>query len=249
MAYHQKAAKIRQFIRLYTTQSVLTHLLRHLHEPPRPIEQGPSMPWIICLALEWTIELTPVLKAKEATEQNVYKVLQMLWELQNSALDLDSPDFMVQIRKMLITQTRFQEEKHNRFLFLYRFIAILSLQNGRQWLSKDFEDQACISLEKFLILSTWLLVRFSFINNHFVKYETIINELYPAFTVDEIALFLKIVGGTLPQLKNTILSARPSSRKLYQSEYFEEPVLISRPVILLNDGISTMDFPDFARHF
>lgn len=197
------------------------------------------MPWISCLALEWAIELTPNPKAKAASEQCVNRVLQMLWELQNSALELDSPDFAVQIRKMLVSQIRFQANKNSRFIFLFRFIAILSLQNGKQTLSQSFESQTGMSLEKFLNLSTWLLVHFTFKNNYFLKYETLINELYPANSVEDISHFLKMVGGTLPQLQISIQSVRPVTRLLYQSEYFEEPVLIARPVILFNDGIST----------
>lgn len=239
MAYHKKAAKIRRQICLYTTSSVIKHLIRFLHKPPRPIADGVSMPWLICLAFEWAIELTPEHYAREATETCVREILQMLWELQNSAVDNDSPNFMLEVRKILISQTRFQQERNKQFIFLCRFSAILSLQNGNKWLSAEFEKQTSLSLDKFLVLSTWLFEQLSMRNNHFVIYEDIITELYPAFTVDDIAKFLKMVGGTLSELKAKILEVRPSSREIRQSEYFEEPALISRPAILFNDGVST----------
>lgn len=240
MNYQTEAAAIRKKLSSYTTPSVVEHLLTNLHQPQWPISQDIQVPWIYCLTLEWVLEIKARPNAIEASARCVNKIINRVWNLQNSALKLNgSDDPIIEIRRMLIPQTRFQQDHKDRLIFLYRFIAIIELQSGKKTLCDQFEKQAGVSLAEFLLFATWLWVKLPFSNQYFVSYETVINELCPVLTPFKVIHLLKLIGGTISELQDIIQHVRPSERVLNPSEYFDEPALVVKPVFLLEKGIST----------
>lgn len=240
MSYQTEAAAIRKKLSSYTTYSLVRHLLANLHQPQGKVPNGIQVPWIHCLTLEWTLEIDERPNAVEASAKCVGAILNRVWALQNSALTLDRvEDPMMEIRRMLIPQARFQQEQKSHLIFLFRFIAIIELQAGKKTLRSQFEHKAGISLDKFLLFASWLWISLPFSKQYFVSYETLINQLYPALQPFEIIHLLKLVGGTIPEIKKVIQTIRPTTRHLNPSEYFDEPALVVKPVFLLGDGIST----------
>ena len=240
MTFSDKAKLIRLRMQNYTTSSVVNECLNALHDK-RPVEhEGLRRPWVYCLILEWALELKPILNAKDASAENVRSLAQSLWDIQSDAVRLTSGQgYQAPLRKMLIPQIRFQTPYIERLFFLSRFAAMLLKQGSSQAPQNDFESIIGVDLDKFFVFALWLQINFTQTNAIFINYETILIQLYPYFTLNELIKLLKAVGGTLPELVFLTKQSKILNRVVHPSEYFDEPFLINKPVIVLPNGIST----------
>ena len=236
--YAYAATRIVRELSRYNTNSVLTLLLRQLHlSQPRKSKTIP-MPWLLCRAMEIALEIQPAAGAPDIPVNKLDKVLTRLWDLQDIAFKCGHENLIFMIRRIIVYQNRFNAPKIEQLHFMERFYSILLMQQGKSTLSNDFEIATGLSFDKFIALSTWTMLQLLGEKLIFVKYEKILIEFAPSISPAEIALFLSLVGGTLAMHKTIVRTARPANRTLHASEYFEEPIQTSRPLILFNDGFS-----------
>lgn len=240
MDFHKKSQRIRNKIKRYSTESIVERCLAALHDHTPVGHEAERRPWIYCLLLDWAIELAPVSEPLTATQSNVRNIAQDLWDLSFDATNITAGSgYRAPLRKMFIPQLRFQVHHNVRAFFLFRFGSMLLDHMNNRAPAEDFKGITGFSLERFFVFALWLQVFLSQMQTPFISYATILVKLYPYFTIHEIANLLKLVGGTVPELTITVNSLRNSERNIHASEYFDEPLLINRPVILLADGIST----------
>lgn len=242
MSFHAEATRIRNNIRRYTTHSFVSGLLDVLHrmKARRSINNGiPQMPWIPCLAFEWAFELVPYKTAVDANSDDVHAILQQIWELQNYAYDFNTIAPDLALRRLVISQNRFQVAPEERTRFLYRFVDMLNMRQRSKVPKQSFEKNYGIDLETFFYISVYLLIRFSYESVTAVRYETLVHDFGLHISIPRLTTALHLIGATPGEIAGLIRQKRQPDRELRCSEYSEEPVLVEKPLILLEDCITT----------
>jgi|GEM_PF-1455766 len=240
MSYSDKASKIRSKITQYNTISVVNLLLNRLHVKHSGFDIPNSRSWISCLMLEWTLELGIIVNAKDANEKGVHKILNDIWTLQDQALNLvDNKNPFFAMRKFLIPQLRFQISQDSHSSFLTRFSLLIRHGRYKGYFDEKFMEETKVSLDDFLTISLFLESLFKDQNLSLVKYSDLITYLHPSIDLDSIIRVINLLGSNLDGLRDICVDRRNRLNGLKPSEYFLEPALISKPLILLKDGIST----------
>lgn len=237
--YAEAAQSIRDELRKYTTFSIFEIVLKTLHEPKRRGMYKWWLPWLLCQILEIAFELSPSKYAKAATQSAINRIVQKLFDLQDLAFKSDHKDQLINFRKIIVHQSRFDQPLERHAIFMDRFYSILFMQDGQQSFNKTFQNETGLSLEKFALLSSYVLNKVIDNDTVFVAYGDFVSELCAGFDVADVAKFIRLLGGTIGELQQLVKDVRKQGRELHASEYFEEPVLISKPIIIFEDGIST----------
>ncbi|CAM3260879.1 hypothetical protein [Vibrio diazotrophicus] len=243
MSFSKDAHKIRNSITRYTKESVVQHLLTRLHTvyPDEPKALG--RPWIVCLMLEWTLELEPIHGAIPANEKDVWNILNKIWELQGKATKFaDEDNVWLSLRAFLLTQLRFQTNQIVHNYFLVRLFSIMCNEGASRSFRDSFQAQTDIDLEDFFVLSVFFFSIFYSSKKPVIKYEEFLPKLSPAYPVAVIKQYLSLVGANFEQLQQLMKRRRGETRgdgDVRAEEYFSEPLLLEKPILILPEGIST----------
>ncbi|WP_332400483.1 hypothetical protein [Vibrio metschnikovii] len=235
MSYDQAASKIRQRIRYFTTESFVLCILSRLHKE-HEMGEAFKRPWVLCLAIDWALELDPIKGAKEATQKDVQPILQSMWELQGKAMGIEKErDIWLPLRAFLLSQLRFQVPQITHSFFLLRLYTIMSQLGFKQSFTEDFKKATGVDLDEFFLFAIWIVNHFSDTKNKNLTLGQILVNFHPALTIETISKILKLVGSSIPGLKAL---AQPLPLPLRPETYFYEPLLIKKPLILLDMYVS-----------
>ncbi|WP_105253317.1 GapS1 family protein [Pseudoalteromonas sp. T1lg75] len=235
MSYATAAGKIRQKIRHFTTDSFVTCILSRLHQKS---DRGEAYKrsWILCLAIDWALELEPVKGAKLATQKDVQGILQAMWELQGKAMGIEQErDIWLSLRAFMLSQLRFQVPRITHSFFLLRLHTIMFQQGYKQAFIDDFNKATGVNLEEFFLFALWVDLKLTQEGVSELSLSQIISSLYPAFSISSISRILKLVGSPICNLKKL---ARPLPTPLKPETYFYEPLLINKPLILTDKSVT-----------
>ncbi|WP_455168461.1 GapS1 family protein [Alkalimarinus alittae] len=239
MAFNKKADEIRIQIQRYTTESLVNELLIKLHTKHENESKGYGMPWVLCLMLDWTLELTPQKNASPATDEDVYRILNKIWALQDNAMKLaTSQNTYLTLRPFLLSQLMFQKDQIAHLFFMVRLFSIMCDKNSSSFFNDKFKEITGLELREYFVFAWYLNSVFINQSASYIPYSELIIKLYPAFSLEKISKLLKLVGATPDQLKNEIQLWR-SQNPLKPAEYFTEPLTIKSPILLLPNGFST----------
>lgn len=227
----------------YTKNSIVKHLLVRLHtvnsEKPNTIQT----PWVACLMLEWTLELEPNQSAKPASEKDVWRILNRIWKLQVKAIRFsDEDDIQLPIRAFLLSQLRFQSNQLVHNYFLVRLFSIMCKEGASRSFQDNFKTQTEIDLKDFFVLSVYFFSIFFASDKPVIKYEEFLPKLLPAYDVTLIKKYLSLVGANYAQLQQLMRQRKEKIRiegHIREEEYFSEPMLLEKPILILSNGIST----------
>lgn len=237
--YAEAAHKIRAELAKFATSSVIELVIRMLHEKPEWGTRHIPMPWLLCQILEIAFEITPGKYAKPATLSGINRIAQKLFDLQDIAFKSNHRDLMIDFRRIIVSQFRFSGSLARHAVFMDRFYSILFMQDGKKSFNRAFQKETGLSLETFALLSSYLMAKTIDEQKVFVYFEEIVSDLFGGVELKDIARFLRLIGGTIEELQLLVKEVRNQGRVFHASETFEEPVLISKPVILFSDGIAT----------
>ena len=244
MSFSRDAHKIRNSITRYTKESVVQHLLTRLHTVYPDEPQAIGRPWIVCLMLEWTLELEPIEGAIPANEKDIWNILNKLWVLQGKALKFaDEDNVWLSLRAFLLSQLRFQTNQIVHNYFLVRLFSIMCNDGASRSFRDNFKAQTDIDLEDFFVLSVFFFSIFYSSNKPVIKYEEFLPKLSPAYPVFLIKQYLSLVGANFEQLQKLMKQRRRKTRgdgDVRAEEYFSEPLLLEKPILILPEGISTV---------
>lgn len=233
MGYIQKAERIRNKIKRYTTESVIVNLLNRLHQ--KVDNELLKTPWVTFLAMDWALELTPNINARNATQDDIQTILQEIWGLQSLALNIKKESGVrLPLRSFFISQLRFQIPKENKLVFLVRLLFVLTNYGNSQFFHDRFKTCTNVELDDFILFSLWLDHCFSQCNIKSLSYQQLVIHLYPSFTLENIASMMKLVGGSIIEMKEM---AQNRAKPLKPEGYFAEPLLVEKPLLLLPDAI------------
>ncbi|HDO1344325.1 TPA: hypothetical protein P2Q91_003510 [Aeromonas veronii] len=239
MSYLHDVERIRGKIKRYKTESVVTHLLNRLHASSAQNNKAYDRAWISCLMLDWVLEVEPSINAVDASEHDVYKILNEIWELQSKASNIDgSENVFLTIRSFLIKQLRFQENQNIHVTFLVRLYSMVCAKNTSNFFEAEFKKATGVSLEKFFVFALFLLVLFKDKKLLFLTYTQLIVKLHPFYSIFEIDAMIHALGANLYSAREFIQAKRNNSGPIKASDYHAEPFVIERPLICLDKGIS-----------
>ncbi|TDM54071.1 hypothetical protein [Aliivibrio fischeri] len=240
MVFDDDVIKIRRGLARYTTGSVVTLLLKRLHADYADQPRAYARPWVTCLLLEWAFEVKPNKGAVEATSDDVYKLLNKVWELQSLALSIEATDRpWLPLRSFMLTQLRFQQSQQIHIHFLARLYAIMCKMDQSTILDVSFEKDTGIKLYDFFVISGILISFFLKKNSVLLKYSDLLVMLHPAYSIDTIIRVLSVLGGNEREIKSYYEDFRENYGKVRKEEYFAEPKLLKFPLFLLPEGLST----------
>lgn len=237
--YAEAAKEIRKELAKFTTVSVIQIVINKLHEDQPWGVHAIPLPWLLCQVLEIAFEITPKKHAKKATHSGINLIVQKLFDLQDIAYKSNHQNVLIDFRKIIVQQSRFHGQLSRHTIFMDRFYSILFMQDGKQRFNMAFQQETGLSLEAFAFLSSYLMAKTIDGDKKFISFEEIVSDIYCVVELEDIAQFIRLIGGTIEELQQIVKEVRKPGRALHASEYFEEPVLVSKPIIIFGDGIST----------
>lgn len=239
MSYLHDAEKIRNKIKRYNTESVVTHLLNRLHSSSSQHNKAYDRAWISCFMLDWALELEPNINAVDASEHDVYKILNEIWSLQSKASTIDGAEnIFLTIRSFLIKQLRFQEDQRIHIIFLVRLYSMVCAENTSNFFEEEFKKVTGVSLEKFFVFALFLLILFKDRTQLLLTYTQLVVKLHPFYSIFEIDAMIHALGANLYSAREFIKDRRSKAGPIKASDYHAEPFVIERPLICLDKGIS-----------
>lgn len=205
----------------------------------RKIDSGESieMPWIQYLLLDYLYITGKYADAREINERELTKVENMIWNLQNAALKINSDsDFHLKIRKILI-----QQEPYNKHSIFYRFELLRLFKLFQDPKLKEpveyFAKQNGVSVFEFLELAVYFSIVFER-KPYAVSYSQIISDLQPSMDLRKIITVINLISisteqylAMLKESKNYVLS---------RSRYYCDPVQLKSPIMLLKDTMNVI---------
>jgi len=240
MSFEVKANIIREEIKSYTQESLVSYFIRYLHYKPDNENNAERRPWIAFLALEWALELTPCRNPEVATDKQAHQILEDIWNIQSEASDItNNKNFRIVLRKMIIPQLRFQTHHIQHLFFLFRFYSMLMQPSASSVPKEDFNRITGIKFERFLLFSALLQMVFTWNQSPVIKFQELVEYMCPYFSFEELRDLLNLVGGNIYEIESLIKKNRSEKRIIKRDEYFEEPFLIQKPVLIIPDGITT----------
>ncbi|EPW6542201.1 GapS1 family protein [Vibrio vulnificus] len=242
MSFEQEAYRIRRSIQRYTTESVVQHLLSRLHTDfGKGADQARSAPWVTCLALDWTLELEPESYATKASKEDVGRILNKIWSLQSVASNLDEAEnIWLSLRAFLLPQLLFQQDQRLHLYFFTRLYTIMCSEGASASFKNNFKQEVGVELQDFFVFSLHFAAMFLEKSSSFISYSDLVCRLHPAFDIDAIRKMLKALGANPRGMRQIAQEQRAKRGELRAVEYFSEPMLISRPLLLLTNGVSSV---------
>lgn len=236
MNYSLKARRIRRSLAVYDKHSLLVIIFRHLNYSSGEVsEEAGRYPWLCCLLIEWTFQVSSYDKTKNASYNDFNDLLKKMIDLQSDAVDFrDNQNIDLSMRKMIVSQLAYQIPLAAHLQSLIRSYVLLVGGKYRQYHEEKFLGAVGISLKVYMELSIWLLGRVV-VSRGNISFKSILMELNPSYSIEEIALFLRSVGGSPIYFHDLLQKHKDYSVSV--DAYFDEPRFKSKPLIFNGDNI------------
>lgn len=242
MSFDKKVFQIRNSIQRFSKISIIENLIQRLHSQDKNQPQAYMRQWIVCLMLEWTLELESNKSTKKATQRDVQKLLDKLWMVSSDALDLSkSNNVWLTMRIMLLQQLRFQTNQSENIYFLARLYILMCDKSSSSYFKEEFRKHTECELDEFFVFAFFLDLIFKDNEKPYYSYSKLIPVLVPGFSYEFVKKALRSIGSDLNSLQKFLMDIRHQSNTEHASreEYFAEPKLLLKPIIFLPEGLCT----------
>jgi len=234
--YFHKARLLRDGLRRFTKNSLITHSMNYLRESEKKDLSIPRLPFLALIILEWTLQIEERSQAKNASYEDYLKFIDQLFKLPDKSNSrLIEKDLNLALRRILLPQIWNQRHTSQNLFMLARLYSFFSSSESFSALSKQFKQENNITLEDFFSLSIWLISRTSEANNNIIPYQRIIIELYPSFSLEVIKSFFSIVGSNINKLTEKLKINRDKSITI--DHFYTDSPLFNSPLIYLENEI------------
>lgn len=239
MSFSTSAEKIRHSLKKYTKNSIIHGEIRRLSKPTsESVEETKKMPWLSFLLIEWLYQVEEASDAIDATDKDLYNILNSMYKLQNEASNFkDSVNIYLALRRMLLGQLWCQLTPLHHHFTLIRLYSLMIIDGKTPYFEKTFKKITEIELFDFFQLSLWL----SFASVHqkgIIKYEQILKEFYPKYTTHYLAKILKLVSGGSAKLREVMSTVK--TPKISPERYFASPKLLDVPFFKFEDRLGSL---------
>lgn len=252
MSFSSKALVIRNSLRRYTKSSIINEEIKRLSSTSREeLHEAKKMPWLSFLLIEWLYQVEECKYATDATSQDVYNILNKMYQLQSDASNFkDGVSLHLALRRMLLSQLWCQLNPLQHQFSIIRLYSLLIIKGKTPYFESSFKKFTGVELFDFFQFSVWL----SFASVHqkgIIKIEQIITNFHPKYSLGYIAKVVALVSGGPSKISkvmnNGVLPTISAER------YFAQPKLLEVPFFKfenklgsLHNSISCKGLADFV---
>lgn len=233
-SFADQAGKIRNDLKRYKKDSVINQIVEHLNAPTSSsLDELRKMPWISFLLIEWLYQVDEEKSAKGATIKDVIKIMNKIYALQAPALRLyDGVQAMLAIRKLLIGQLWVQSHPLQYQFFLIRMYALLGESAPSKAFDETFRNETDMGIKDFFAISLWTTIAFTK-ERHAIKYEDIIHNLHPHYSVDTLVKYFRLIGAGRSRLAETMMETKDGN--ISAESYFSDTKLLKMPILFYTE--------------
>jgi len=240
MSFSNKAVKIRNNLKKYKKESIILSEIKRL---AKPVEEGyqeaQKMPWLSFLLIEWLFQVEESPSAVDATEKDVYNILNSMYGLQDSASNFTKGvNLDLALRRMLLSQLACQKSTLYHQFTLIRLYSLMIVKGKTPYFENKFKTATGVSLKDFFQISLWLILA-SLLQKGIIRYDQVLKELYPQYSIETISLTLRLLAGGMSEL-GIVMSEKYTDNYISHERYFAAPQLLKVPFFKFKDSIGSL---------
>jgi hypothetical protein len=239
MSFSSKANVIRKKLRKFTKHSIVNEEIKRLSKPvTESYHEAQKMPWLSFLLMEWLYQVEEFPHAVDATRKDVYDILNSMYKLQDSASNFkDGVSLNLALRRMLLGQLWCQLNPLYHQFTIIRLYSLTIIKGKTPYFEKSFKKFTGIELFDFFQFALWLSFA-SVQQKGIIKFEQLIKDFYPKYSVEYIAKIITLISGgpsKMTQVMGSIASANISSER-----YFAQPKLLDVPFFRFENRLGSL---------
>lgn len=239
MSFSTNAENIRRSLKKYTKNSIIHGEIKRLSKSTsNGFEETKKMPWLSFLLIEWLYQIEEASYAIDATDKDLYNILNSMYKLQDEASNFkDDVNLHLALRRMLLGQLWCQLNPLYHQFTLIRLYSLMIIDGKTPYFKKTFKKITGIELFDFFQVSLWLSFA-SVQQKGIIKYDQILKEFYPKYSTHYLATILKLVSGGPAKL--TKVMSEVKSPKISNERYFATPKLLDVPFFKFEDRLGSL---------
>ena len=239
MSFSSKADLIRKKLRKFTKHSIINEEIARLSKPvSESYHKAQKMPWLSFLLIEWLYQVEEFPHAVDATSKDVYDILNSMYKLQDDASNFkDGISLNLALRRMLLGQLWCQLNPLYHQFTVIRLFSLMMIKGKTPYFENTFNKHTGVGLFDFFQFSLWL----SFVSvqqKGIIKYEQLIKDFYPEYSIEYIAKVITLISGgpnKMTQVMGSIATPNISSER-----YFAQPKLLEVPFFKFGDRLGSL---------
>lgn len=239
MSFSNKAVKIRSRLCKYTKNSIIQEEIKRLSKPvTQGFEEAQKMPWLSFLLVEWLYQVEEKKDAVDATSNDINAILNSMYKLQDEAANFkDGVNIQLAMRRMLLGQLWCQLPPLYHQFTLIRLHSLMIIDGKTPYFEQNFKKLTGVELFDFFQFALWLSLA-SVQQKGIIKYEQILKDFYPKYSVLYIGKIIKLVSGGPEKMFGVMGSIKTST--ISQERYFATPKLLDIPFFKFEDRIGSL---------
>ncbi|MCQ8890907.1 hypothetical protein NQT72_15540 [Pseudoalteromonas carrageenovora] len=239
MSFSSKADLIRKKLRKFTKHSIINEEIKRLSKPvTESYHEAQKMPWLSFLLMEWLYQVEEFPHAVNATSKDVYNILNSMYQLQDDASNFkDGVSLNLALRRMLLGQLWCQLNPLYHQFTLIRLYSLTIIKGKTPYFEKTFKKFTGIELFDFFQFALWLSFA-SVQQKGIIKFEQLIKDFYPKYSVEYIARLITLISGgpnKMTQVMGSIATPNISSER-----YFAQPKLLDVPFFRFENRLGSL---------
>jgi len=239
MTFSDKANNIRSSLKKYNKNSIVEEEITRLSKPLKndSIEMQ-RFPWLSFLLIEWLYQVKENSNARIASSKDVNKIINKMHGLQDAATNFkDDINLNLALRRMLLGQFWCQGNPVHHQFTIIRLYSLMIIKGKTPYFETTFKKLTNVELFDFFQFSVWLSLA-SVQQRGIVKYEQIINDFFPKYSVEYIVTMIKLISGGPNQITQVMQNIH--TENISQERYFATPKLLEVPFFRFEDRISSL---------
>lgn len=248
LKYDRKIRRFRSRLKIYRPDSILPHVLSHLHHSQNNVNPTSGMPWVVLLFLKMCMQECTGVK-RDMSKGEFASYVNELFGLQHLASTIELGGFELKIRAMIQQQAWYQIEPVQDVKALVRQMIWYCSSNPIY--SSKFKEVYGLSLENFYTISLFLLM--AVVNGAkgvvVVNVHSLVYWLTPKIPSRDIFSYFAIVSvrsEDLPSFfSNHVVLGEDGLHQ--QSEYVQTSPMRKKPIILDGENLCVYFASLFSR--
>lgn len=237
--YSEKVDEIKKSLSTYSDESFVNNMFTHFQKFRDPkVGVALNFPWCCFLAMKWKYTTKSKIHSKDMSYKKFVGVVNQIYHLQNEASNLlQDEKILLSLRRMMINQLLYRPDDQFNFNALTRQY-LWYCDSGDNWYADSFFKVTNIELKTFYKIAFYLSVILSInkdVESEYYPISQFIIHLVPLFGIEQIKQFLNLTSLKPERIREFLLPFKLD--KNITMEYYEDTPMLSRPLILNNDGL------------
>lgn len=228
--YHQTIDKINRRLSRYNPQSVLREATEQLDFCNTLNSHVEGMPWIVFFTLKLSM-LNGIRTKPDISKKEFNKIANSIYSIQHLASDIGEGGITLKLRSMILQQSWYQNSETKNLISIFRQNLWFSGKN--EYYEEKFLKSCGLKLSSYYLISVYLVVSLNKCKPNMVGVDIVsmIRDLCPALSIQEIYKFLLLAAIPAEKLPAFFIKFKLTDQKNQQSEYFQPTPIRYRPII------------------